>query len=186
MLTKAQCNTTERLNQKNKELVQKMDELGFTSLGHEGTYLIIGRTIFMKPRICATLGNEKIATFTRATLHQVEEKIINDIENTIKYFQDVYDKKITSTKLEQAETTLMEIYPSMTKSEGGVLEINILNHTVRLLSVELGNSVVLFKNGVNMFIDIPYDKSNRTVSLAFYFSIIEHIENDKSLVNKAA
>jgi len=94
---KVKHNVLQRLNQKNKELVKRMDELGYTSLGHEGTYLIKGRTIYMKPRFGSSLGNEKIATFTKATLEQVQEDIVRDINETVEYFENAYEaKKIAS------------------------------------------------------------------------------------------
>jgi len=93
MTHKVYDNVTQRLNQKNKELVRRMDELGYTSLGYEGTYLVKGRTIYMNPRFGTSLGYEKIATFTKATLEQVEKDIVKDINETIEYFEKSYEAK---------------------------------------------------------------------------------------------
>jgi thermostable 8-oxoguanine DNA glycosylase len=73
------------LNAKNEELVKKMDELGYTSLGHKGEYFVRGRTIF-KVKFASILNSGKISSFTKGTLEEVQKEILADIEDTKQYF----------------------------------------------------------------------------------------------------
>lgn len=82
------------LDSKQKELVEKMDELGFTSLGHKGDYIARGRTIFM--RSIFDSHGKKIATFTKASLKEVESEIVAKIEKTKQYFIDASEVKLAS------------------------------------------------------------------------------------------